>query len=142
MVLDQDDSIRHADLVNLDDAGGSAVVFGNGMEPTHTPPRIAIAASPPLVAASLVSLLSDLAADIVMVTEPTEERFDLAIVIPDGPVLAADVVIELSTGPSGYLRAVVSVDGGPALILDGSTTIIDFVRSWTEHADEAVHSRR
>lgn len=112
------------------------------MDPTNTPPRIAIAATPPLVAASLVSLLSDLAADVVMVTEPTDERFDLAMVIPDGPVLAADVVIELSTAPSGYLRAVVSVDGGPALILEGSTTIIDFVRSWTKHADEAIRSHR
>jgi hypothetical protein len=142
MVLDEDDSIRHADLVNVDDDGRSVGVFGSGMEPTTDRPRIAIAATPPLVAASLASLLSDLEADVVLATEETAERFDLAVVIPDGPALTADVVVELSSGPGGFLRALVSVADGPALILEGSTTIIDFVRSWTDHADNPVHSRR
>jgi len=142
MVLDEDDTMRHPDLVNVDDVGGSVSVFGTGMDPTNERPRIAIAATPPLVAASLVSLLSDVDADVVVVTEGTTERFDLAMVVPDGPSLDADVTIELSTGPGGFLRATVSVADGPALILEGSTTIIEFVRSWTDHAEAAIDSRR
>lgn len=142
VVLDQHDTIRHHRVVKVEDAGERMLVLRKDMKPTTDRPRIAIAASPPLVAATLVSLLSDLDAEVVVAIEATDERFDLALVIPDGPALAADAVVELSSAPGGFLRATVSGADGPARILDGSTTIIDFVHAWAEHAHELIDSGR
>jgi hypothetical protein len=121
----------------MDDATGSPAVFGTDVSPS-TPPRIAIAASPPLLAASLASLLADVNARIVVLDAPTTDRFDLALVTADGPGVSAEASIVLDNGPGGSAMATVAGLARPGVVLEGLPAIVDFVRAWVAARRQVV----
>jgi hypothetical protein len=123
----------------MDDAAGSPVVFGTDVSPS-TAPRIAIAASPPLLAASLASLLADVNASIVVVDAPTTSGFDLALVTGDGPRVSAETSIVLDNGPRGVAVAYVTDLAGPGVLLEGLPAIVDFVRAWVDARRQVILS--
>jgi hypothetical protein len=125
----------------MDDAGGSPAVFGIDVSPS-TAPRIAIAASPPLLAASLASLLADVNATVVVVDAPTTSRFDLVLVAGDGPRVSAETSVMLDNGPRGGAVAYVTDLAGPGVLLDGLPAIVDFVRAWVDARRQIILNGR
>lgn len=75
--------------------------------------RLAIAATPALLADSLASLLpADV--DVTLLTVRTAERFDVALLTPDTFPVDADIVIVLDDAPD-------SRGGGTVTVVEGST---------------------
>ena len=73
--------------------------------------RLAIAATPLLLADSLASLVPE-GVDVTLIAAPTTERFDLAIVTPDSPQVAAELVIVLDSDPAATGGGSLEVAGG------------------------------
>jgi hypothetical protein len=112
-------------------------VFGELVNPP-TAPRIAIAASPPLLATSLSSLLADVNATVAVVDAPTTAGFDLALFTGDGPAVSAETSIVLDNGAGGSAVAIVTSPGRPPVLLEGLSAIIDFVQAWVPARRQVV----
>jgi hypothetical protein len=65
------------------------------VEPTSPRLRVALAASPPLLADSLRELIAAAGRAVSVSLEPTREHFDVAILTPGSPPVDADAIIEL-----------------------------------------------
>jgi hypothetical protein len=92
--------------------------------------RVALSAAPRLLADGLRSILSDHGVDVTVVIEPTDERFDVAIVTADSHAVLADLTIVLHDSEEGDAAGTVSdATGQPVAELVGVRSLIEFLRS-------------